>query len=113
MYNKNIFYRTEKEDFKYTFLHISLDLSGSMRGEKLGQTIQTAIAIAYAACNLKSFDVEISLRGTFRTSKNSSKEQPLLAYAFDSRKHSVKNLYKFTVDGMGLEAIYKPELITK
>jgi hypothetical protein len=26
---------------------------------------------------------------------------------------SLKNLYKFTVDGMGLEAEYKPELIGK
>ena len=114
-YKDNVFYRVEKEDYKYTFLHISLDLSGSMRGEKLGQTIQTAIAIAYAACNLKSFDVEISLRGTFRVNKNSSKEQPLLAYAFDSRKHSVKNLYKFrklqthgmTPEGICLDLIKK------
>ena len=40
-----------------------------MRGEKLTQTIQTAIAIAYAACNIKGFDVEISLRGTIDTNK--------------------------------------------
>jgi hypothetical protein len=25
----------------------------------------------------------------------------------------LKNLYKFTVDGMGLDAVYKPELIAK
>jgi hypothetical protein len=26
---------------------------------------------------------------------------------------NLKNLYKFTVDGMGLDAVYKPELIAK
>ena len=41
-----------------------------MRGEKLKKTIQTAIAIAYASCYLKNFDVEISLRGTFSKNYN-------------------------------------------
>jgi len=112
-YNENVFYRVEKEEFKHTFLHISLDLSGSMRGQKLTQTIKTAVAIAYAACNLKNFDVEVSLRGTF-TSSN-SKEHPILAYAFNSKKNSYKDLYRFsylstsgmTPEGICLEQIKK------
>ena len=38
LYNENLFYRVEKEDFKNVFLHISLDLSGSMRGGKIEKT---------------------------------------------------------------------------
>jgi len=112
-YNENIFYRIEKEDFKNVFLHISLDLSGSMRGEKLGQTIQTAMAIAYAACHLKNFDVEISLRGTIDRSKNKIDQAPVLAYAFNSKNHSVKKLNDFkkiTTCGMTPEGICLDEI---
>ena len=118
-FDKNIFYRIEKEDFKNTFMHISLDLSGSMRGEKLTQTIQTAVSIAYAACNLKNFDVEITLRGTFNDTttgdgRNSQSNQtPLLAYFFDSRKDSVKKLNQLkylTIRGMTPEGICLDEI---
>ena len=110
-FRNDLFYKIEKENYKDTFIHISLDLSGSMRGDKLKKTIQTAVAIAYAACNLKGFDVEISLRGTFskKGSYNSkTAEIPLLAYAFNSKKHSYKELYKLSslkVAGMTPEGI--------
>ena len=112
-YNKDVFYRVEKESFKHTFLHISLDLSGSMRGAKLTQTIKTAVAIAYAACNMKNFDVEISLRGTITSSKGS--EHPILAYAFNSKNNSYKDLRKLgylytsgmTPEGICLEQVKK------
>ncbi len=94
-FNENLFYRIEKENYKNIFIHISLDLSGSMRGEKLTQTIQTAVAIAYAACNIKGFDVEISLRGTIDTNKSRVNQTPVLAYAFNSKKDPVKKLQRF------------------
>jgi len=111
-FNENLFYRVEKENYKDTFIHISLDLSGSMRGNKLRKTIQTAIAIAYAACYLQNFDVEISLRGTL---DGKSQQRPLLGYAFNSKKHSVKYLNKFkklitcgmTPEGICLDEISK------
>tara|TARA_B100000963_G_scaffold335913_1_gene330494 strand:- start:282 stop:2033 length:1752 start_codon:yes stop_codon:yes gene_type:complete len=118
-FNENLFYRIEKEDYKNIFIHISLDLSGSMRGEKLAQTIQTAVAIAYAACNIKGFDVEISLRGTVDPNKSksmhSSNQVPILAYAFNSKKDSIKKLQKFkklitcgmTPEGICLDQIRK------
>lgn len=113
VFNEDLFYRVEKEDYKNTFIHISLDLSGSMRGAKLTQTIQTAVAIAYAACFLKNFDVEISLRGTLGA-KN-GKPIPLLGYAFNSQKHSLSDLCKFkklftcglTPEGICLDEIRK------
>ena len=114
-FKEDIFYKVEKEDFKNTFIHISLDLSGSMRGEKLKKTIQTAIAIAYASCYLKNFDVEISLRGTFSKNYNpkNSEQTPLLAYAFNSKKNNVKDLHKFkslTTCGMTPEGICLDEI---
>ena len=114
-FNENLFYRIEKEDYKNIFIHISLDLSGSMRGEKLTQTIQTAVAIAYAACNMKGFDVEISLRGTIDTNKAKTNQTPVLAYAFNSKKDSIKKLQRFkklitcgmTPEGICLDQIRK------
>ena len=113
-FKEDIFYKIEKEDYKNTFIHISLDLSGSMRGNKLEKTIQTAVAIAYASCYLKNFDVEISLRGTFKSSKNQS-QTPLLAYSFNSKKNNVKDLNKFkalitcgmTPEGICLDEVRK------
>ena len=113
LYNENLFYRVEKEDFKNVFLHISLDLSGSMRGGKIEKTIQTSVAIAYAACNLKNFDVEISLRGTVDKNKNKSEQTPLLAYAFNSKKDSIKKLNEFkklSICGMTPEGICLDEI---
>ena len=114
-FNENLFYRIEKEDYKNIFIHISLDLSGSMRGGKLTQTIQTAVAIAYAACNIKGFDVEISLRGTIDASKGKVNQTPILAYAFNSKKDSIKKLQRFkklitcgmTPEGICLDQIRK------
>ena len=116
-FKEDIFYKVEKEDYKNTFIHISLDLSGSMRGNKLEKTIQTAIAIAYASCYLKNFDVEISLRGTFSKNYNpkNSEQVPLLAYAFNSKKNNVKDLNKFkalitcgmTPEGICLDEVRK------
>ena len=111
-FEEDIFYKISKENYKKTFMHISLDLSGSMRGEKLSQTIQTTIAIAYAACNLDNFDVEISLRGTTTSFYN----HPLLAYFFDSRKDSVKKLNQLkylTISGMTPEGICLEEVRKK
>jgi hypothetical protein len=114
-FNENLFYRIEKEDYKNIFIHISLDLSGSMRGEKLTQTVQTAVAIAYAACNIKGFDVEISLRGTIDANKGKTNQTPVLAYAFNSKKDSIKELQRFkklitcgmTPEGICLDQIRK------
>ena len=92
-FNNNIFYKIEKEKYKKVFIHISLDLSGSMRGKKLTDTVQTAISIAYASCYLDNLDVEISFRGTNRF--NSNNIIPVLAYAFNSKKHKVHHLKNF------------------
>ena len=114
-FNDGLFYRIEKENYKDTFIHISLDLSGSMRGEKLSKTIQTAVAIAYAACNLQNFDVEISLRGTISKNNSQNEQIPILGYAFNSKTHSIKQLNKFknlvtcgmTPEGICLDEVRK------
>lgn len=112
-FSETLFYKIEKEAYKNVFIHISLDLSGSMRGGKLEKTTQTAVAIAYAACNLKNLDVEISLRGTADKGSSNPEQIPVLAYAFDSRKHSSKKLNDFKkliIKGMTPEGICLDEI---
>lgn len=92
-FNNTIFYKIQKEKYKKVFMHISLDLSSSMKGKKLENTIQTAVSIAYVACHLDNFDVEISFRGTSKL--NLGNTTPILAYAFNSKKHKLHHLKKF------------------
>lgn len=94
---EDIFYKNEIELFKDTFIHISIDASGSMNGKKFYSSLRTAISIAYAACYIKGFNVEISLRGE----KNiGNKRNAVLAYVFDSRKNKVSDLRKLNTLGV-------------
>lgn len=107
-FSENLFSRTEKERYKNTFIHISIDLSGSMQGNKINKTIQTTVALAYVACYLDNFDVEISVRGT-------EGDTPILGYVFNSKAHSAKYLRKLnkispnghTPEGICLEQVLK------
>lgn len=111
-FSEDLFYRIEKEKYKNTFLHLSIDLSGSMHGDKIDKTLQTTIALAYVACHLDNFDVEISFRGT--DVRNDFKI-PVLAYAFNSKINSVRDLKEFryvypegyTPEGICLEYVRK------
>jgi len=111
-FSEDLFYRIEKEKYKNTFLHISIDLSGSMQGDKINKTLQTTIALAYVACYLNNFDVEISFRGT---DVEGNYKTPILAYAFNSKINSVNTLKEFrhiypngyTPEGICLEHVRK------
>jgi len=113
-FNEDIFSKIEKEVYKNTFIHISLDLSSSMRGSKINKTIQTTIALAYVACHLNNFDVEVSLRGT-NSEYNNNTEKSVLAYTFNSKYHGINQLKKFqymypqgqTPEGICLEEVRK------
>jgi hypothetical protein len=113
-FNEDIFLKIEKEIYKNIFIHISLDLSASMKGNKINKTIQTTIALAYVACHLNNFDVEISLRGT-DTPHDFNKAKSVLAYAFNSKHHNINQLKRLkyiypqgqTPEGICLEEVRK------
>ena len=101
-------------------LHISIDASSSMGGDKWYNTQTAAVAIAKAASMTDNMNVVISYRGIYYNSGQGC--QPLMMIAYDSRKdkfQKIQNLFKIispsgtTPEGLCFEAILKELVKTK
>lgn len=90
--SENIFYKLTSEEFKSMHFHISVDASGSMSGDKWGETIKLLTAITYASCKIKNIDVVVDFRSQFNTisGTNTQRYFPFVLIAFDSRHQSFK-----------------------
>ena len=118
--NERVFNTSFVESYSDAFLHISVDASGSMGGDKWTNT-QTAVAAIAKACSMiNNVDLVISYRSTQNTSGNyrgrTGKTYPLMLIAYDSRVdkiNKVKNLFPFlrpsgtTPEGLCFEAVMK------
>jgi hypothetical protein len=112
---QNVFYTKEVDKFKKIILHISLDASGSMSGNRWRQAMTTTIAICKAATMVNNLDVQLSVRSTIDGgSWNNNK--PYMVIAYDSRTDKftkVKQLVAAlepngtTPEGLCFEAIMK------
>ena len=112
--NVNVFHKIVTDKFKNYFIHISIDASGSMSGEKMLAAIKSAVAIAQAASMTTGIRVQISLRGTDNISSNT--EKCVTVYAYDSAHDKItkiKNLFKYldvfgcTPEGVAFKSIEK------
>ena len=79
--NDRVFSQTIHNVVTPSIIHISLDASGSMSGDKWESAMKTAVAIAKAASMVKSLDCVISIRST-------QGQDPLMWVVYDSRKTS-------------------------
>ncbi len=115
--NERVFNTTFVESYSDAFLHISVDASGSMGGDKWVNT-QTAVAAIAKACSMiNNVDLVISYRSTqYADHSRSSKSYPLMLIAYDSRVdkiNKVKNLLHLltpsgtTPEGLCFEAVMK------
>ena len=86
---ENVFNQTFVEQFNNSVVHLSIDASGSMSGDKFNKSLTASVAIAQAASMTNNFDVIISFRST---EDMGSKTLPAIFIAYDSRKHKVKRL---------------------
>ena len=77
--NDRVFSQTIHNTVTPSVIHISIDASGSMCGNKWESAMKTAVAIAKAASMVKSLDCVISIRGT-------QGQDPLMWVVYDSRK---------------------------
>ena len=118
--NSNVFHTINIDKYPDGFLHISLDASGSMSGEKFNKSLTCAIAIIQAVDMIPNFDVVFSLRGT-QDSHTRSGDLPVIMYAYDSRVDNiskVRNLFKYltcnstTPEGLCFEAIMDDMIMT-
>ena len=114
--NENVFSQTFMDSYPDAFLHISVDASGSMSGDKWDKTMTSVVAMAKAIDMITNVDLVISFRSTHnsRNSRRRNQQYPLILIAYDSRKDSfnkVKTLFKYinvagtTPEGLCYEAI--------
>ena len=119
--NEKVFNTSFVESYSDAFLHISVDASGSMSGDKWTNTMTSISAIAKACSMINNVDLVISFRSTQNTSGNhysrrGDKSFPLMLIAYDSRVdkiNKIKNIFKLlhpsgtTPEGLCFEAIMK------
>ena len=115
--NERVFNTTFTESYSDAILHISVDASGSMSGEKWTNTMTSVVAICKAASMIQNVDVVVSIRSThsvggYRSRNNT--DVPLILIAYDSRVDKftkVKNMFAHlrvagtTPEGLCFEAI--------
>ena len=97
--NDKVFSHLEVSQFSNVNLHLSIDASGSMHGDKICQALKSAIAIAKAASMTHNIDVQISLRTTM-----GRRSQATVVMLYNSKVNNIKHLLKYakSVDAGGL-----------
>ena len=113
--NENVFYTKEVSQFKKANLHISIDYSGSMSGEKIRKAIVSTVAIVKACEMARNINTQVSIRST----DTGGRALPYIVLVHDSRKDSFRQFCDYmskldvtntTPEGLCFEAIMK-ELI--
>ena len=113
--NSKVFSTTFVEQYNDAVIHISVDASGSMGGDKWRNTMTAVVAICKAASMISGLDVVVSFRTTHH-SGNRGGGQPMVAIGYDSRVDKFRkienlwpNLYAggTTPEGLCFEAIMK------
>ena len=107
--NENVFQFTEVDSYKKANLHISIDASSSMNGEKWEKTMVNVVALCKAVDMIPNLQVQV----TFRCTQN---EKPYIVMAYDSKTEKFSKVKQFfgglrpngtTPEGLCFEAIMK------
>ena len=110
--NENVFYTKDIDQYKKANLHISIDYSGSMHGDKLRKAITSTVAIVKACQMARNINVQVSIRST----DSSYRALPYIAVVYDSTKNTFRQFCKYmsilqanntTPEGLCFEAIQK------
>lgn len=88
--NTNVFTQSFVDKYKDLNLHISIDASGSMYGDKWINALTSAVAVIKAASMTSNINVQLTIRSTHRSGRNSS--LPLIVMAYDSRKDKISKV---------------------
>ena len=92
--NESIFEKIESFAYNPGILHISIDNSGSMSGDKLRQAMKTTAAIAKACSMIDNMEVVVSFRAADNVGSNRNMYLPVIATIYDSRKDHLNKLVK-------------------
>ena len=113
--NSNVFSHTLTERFNKAYLHISVDASGSMSGDKWNKAMTSAVAMIKACDMAGNIDVVVTTRTT-NYGTGGGQGTPMIVVCYDSRVDKlikVKNLFTAlgvsgtTPEGLCFEAIEK------
>jgi hypothetical protein len=109
---ENVFFTKEIDMYKKANLHISVDASGSMTGQKWKNTMINIVTLAKACDMIDNLNCQIS----FRTTAGYGNDIPYIVIAYDSRVDKIskiKNLFprlspdNTTPEGLCFESILK------
>ena len=115
--NDRVFKTQFIEKYNDAFIHISIDASGSMDGDKWDSAIKSTAAICQAASMAGNIEVQVTLRTTINSStgrRNNGHLRPLLVVIYDSAVNKMVHIKKFwprlkasgtTPEGLCFEAI--------
>lgn len=109
--NDKIFFKITSDIHKNATLHITIDASSSMVGNKWNKTLTSVVAICKAASMIENIHVTVS----FRTTQNTNSAMlPYVILAYDSKKDKfskIKHLFPYlipygcTPEGLAFSAI--------
>ena len=114
--NSGVFSQTFVERYNKAYLHISVDASGSMSGDKWNKAMTSAVSMIKACDMAGNIDVVVSVRTTHGGSYRNKVDVPLILVAYDSRVDKltkVRTLFPAldvdgtTPEGLCFEAILK------
>lgn len=119
---ENIFKQISIDKYKNANLHISLDASGSMGGDKWAATVKLTAAIVKALTYTQGINVQVSIRGTF--SGNGRSESPTIVKVYDSKtsKNNPSSFFKVlpalstsysTPEGLCFEAMIAKNMLVQ
>jgi len=116
--NSNVFSQTFVERYNKAYLHISIDASGSMSGDKWNKAMTSAVAMIKACDMAGNIDVVVSIRTTHDSNRGGRGDSnvPFIMVCYDSRTDKLTKVRKLfpaldvsgtTPEGLCFEAIEK------
>ena len=86
--NENVFQFSELDSYKKANLHISIDASSSMGGDKWRKTMTNVVSICKAVDMIQNLQVQVTFRST-------SNNKPYIVMAYDSRVDKFSKIKKY------------------
>lgn len=114
---EGIFKQVNIDRHKKANIHISLDGSGSMSGDRWGSVVKMTSAIAKAVTYTQNIDIQVSIRVTKNVSTG---DAPCNIMVYDSRKNKISQLISafslfnpnsMTPEGLCFEAMLHKDLL--
>ena len=90
--NFSIFKKITTHAYKESYIHISIDQSGSMQGDKFTQAMKFATMIATASKYIKNLRVVVSTRTIANGGGDTINGKPFIMTIFDSKANDVSHM---------------------